>query len=58
MSWNKISTPIEGCFLIENPVFHDTRGEFSETYKLSTFTQLELPEMVQDNHLLTRRGGI
>jgi len=58
MSWNKTGTPIEGCYLIENPVFQDLRGEFSETYKLSVFRELGLPEMVQDNHLLTKRGGI
>jgi dTDP-4-dehydrorhamnose 3,5-epimerase len=58
MSWKKNVTDIEGCFLIEKPSFKDLRGEFSETYKKSEFEKLGLPAMVQDNHLVTTRGGV
>lgn len=58
MNWEKIETPIEGCFLIKNKTFSDSRGAFSETYKKSAFLELRLPEMVQDNHLITRKGGV
>ena len=58
MSWNKIDTEIEGCFLIEHASFKDSRGEFSETYKKSEFEHLGLSVMIQDNHLVTKRGGV
>ena len=58
MSWNVEETAIVGCFLISNPIFTDSRGAFSETYKESIFEQLGLPKMIQDNHLLTFKGGV
>jgi len=58
MSWQLNETEIEGCFLIKNPIFGDLRGSFSETYKKSLFKTLGLPEMNQDNHLVTISGGI
>jgi dTDP-4-dehydrorhamnose 3,5-epimerase len=58
MNWEMIETPIDGCFLIKNKSFSDLRGAFSETYKKSAFLELGLPEMVQDNHLITKMGGI
>jgi len=58
MSWELVETGIEGCFLVKNPVFADPRGAFSETYKKSLFATLGLPEMLQDNHLVTKAGGI
>jgi dTDP-4-dehydrorhamnose 3,5-epimerase len=58
MSWTIDKTDIEGCLLIKNPVFPDKRGSFSETYKKSLFIELGLPEMQQDNHLQTIKGGI
>lgn len=58
MNWILKKTLIEGCLLIVNPVFPDERGFFSETYKKSLFAELGLPEMKQDNHLLTRKGGV
>jgi dTDP-4-dehydrorhamnose 3,5-epimerase len=58
MSWQLTPTPIEGCFLVHVPKYADERGDFSETYKLSLFRSLNLPEMRQDNHLRTRKGGV
>lgn len=58
MNWEKIETPIFGCFLVKNPEFEDARGSFSETYKESLFHSMGLPTMKQDNHLVTLRGGI
>jgi dTDP-4-dehydrorhamnose 3,5-epimerase len=58
MSWELIETEIEDCFLVKNPSFSDLRGAFSETYKKSLFESIGLPEMLQDNHLVTKRGGI
>jgi dTDP-4-dehydrorhamnose 3,5-epimerase len=58
MSWKLTPTLIDGCFLVHAPKYEDERGNFSETYKLSLFKSLNLPEMLQDNHLFTRKGGI
>ena len=58
MSWKIDETPIDGCYLISNPIFTDSRGAFSETYKESVFEQIGLPKMIQDNHLLTFKGGV
>ena len=58
MSWERIDTSIDGCFLLRNPIFSDDRGSFSETYKESLFKSLGLPIMIQDNHLVTRKGGV
>ena len=58
MTWEKKETKIEGCFIFKNPHFSDDRGSFAETYKESLFHQLGLPIMRQDNHLVTKRGGI
>ena len=58
MNWKTQETEIEGCLLVSNPIFADSRGVFSETYKESVFESLGLPKMVQDNHLLTSIGGI
>jgi dTDP-4-dehydrorhamnose 3,5-epimerase len=58
MNWVKKETTIEGCFLVTPPKYSDNRGAFSETYKDSTFQELGLPKMVQDNLLLTAPGGV
>lgn len=58
MNWVKNETTIEGCFLVTPPKYSDNRGAFSETYKDSTFQELGLPKMVQDNLLLTAPGGV
>lgn len=58
MEWSFQESEVEGCSLISPPQFHDARGEFSETYKRSLFLKLGLPEMVQDNHLVTKQGGV
>lgn len=58
MKWEVIETEIEGCLLLNNPIFADSRGSFSETYKKSLFESMSLPIMNQDNHLITKRGGI
>jgi len=58
MSWTLEATEIQDCFLVQNKSFADPRGSFSETYKRSLFLELGLPEMLQDNHLETKSGGI
>ncbi len=58
MNWNLIDTAIEGCFLLDIPSFPDERGIFSETYKKSAFEKIGLPEMCQDNTVVTKTGGI
>src|SRR4051794_20877200 len=47
----RLDTRIDGPMLLKPKVFGDERGFFSETYRLSTFAALGIPEeMVQDNH--------
>lgn len=58
MSWELVKTEIDGCYLVNAPVYSDLRGSFSETYKRSLFRSMGLPEMMQDNHLVTKKGGI
>jgi dTDP-4-dehydrorhamnose 3,5-epimerase len=51
-----LPTRLDGPKLIEPTVFRDGRGFFHETYRLSEFAGLGIPEaMVQDNH---SRSGI
>lgn len=47
---------IEGPLLIKGRRFHDERGYFSETYNRAVFEELGLPDFVQDNLSLSKRG--
>ncbi len=47
---------IEGLLLLTSDVYKDDRGYFLETYKKSDFTELGLPEFVQDNFSYSKKG--
>ena len=53
---NKISTHIDGCFLIEPFIFRDHRGVFSEIYKNSKSDPLFKP--VQMNYSYSKKGTL
>lgn len=44
--------------IIKGKRFHDERGFFSETYKVSEFAELGLPTFVQDNMSESKKGVI
>ncbi len=53
----KVSTALEGAFIIEPDVFGDERGFFMETYSLKKFTDIGITtEFVQDNHSKSKAG--
>ena len=54
----KVSTcGIEGLFVIEPAVFHDTRGYFMETYNQNDFREAGLDMVfVQDNQSMSTKG--
>lgn len=54
----KVSTcGIEGLFVIEPAVFHDSRGYFMETYNQNDFKEAGLDMVfVQDNQSMSTRG--
>lgn len=54
----KVSTcGIEGLFVIEPAVFHDTRGYFMETYNQNDFKEAGLDMVfVQDNQSMSTKG--
>lgn len=55
--FKKISTGIEGLFIIEPTVFGDERGFFIETYNKNDFAEIGISdEFVQDNHSKSKRG--
>ncbi|MDO4690470.1 MAG: dTDP-4-dehydrorhamnose 3,5-epimerase [Fusobacterium sp.] len=55
--FKKISTGIEGLFIIEPTVFGDERGFFIETYNKNDFAEIGInDEFVQDNHSKSKRG--
>ncbi len=55
--FRKISTPIEGLFIIEPTVFGDERGFFMETYNKREFADIGIEcGFVQDNHSRSVRG--
>jgi len=47
---------IEGPLLIKGKRFHDERGFFSETYNERGFSELGLPQFVQDNLSRSKKG--
>ncbi len=53
----KISTSIEGLYIIEPRVFPDERGFFMESYNKRDFAEIGLTmEFVQDNHSRSKKG--
>lgn len=59
MSFNLLNTEIEEVKLIEPKKFPDNRGYFSETYKKSNFTEMDISENFnQDNHSFSIRGTL
>jgi len=53
----KISTPLDGVFVLEPRVFGDERGFFLESYNERVFAQLGIADkFVQDNHSSSRRN--
>lgn len=55
--FRKISTPIEGLFVIEPTLFGDDRGFFMEAYNKKEFTELGIEcDFVQDNHSRSVKG--
>lgn len=47
---------IEGPLLLQGTRHHDERGFFSETYQKENFREIGLPEFVQDNLSVSKRG--
>jgi dTDP-4-dehydrorhamnose 3,5-epimerase len=55
----KISTKLQGLYLIEPDVFGDNRGFFMESYSSSKFAELGVDHLfVQDNHSLSVEAGV
>ncbi len=53
----KVAIPLKDAVIIELRRFEDKRGFFLESFKKSTFLQLELPsEIVQENHSLSKKN--
>ena len=53
----KITTPIEGLFLIKLKIFHDERGFFTERFNHSEFSKLGFDyNFVQDNHSFSKKN--
>ena len=52
------STPLNGCFIIHDTIFEDTRGYFLEAFNQKKFADLTgyNTEFVQDNHSRSRKG--
>ena len=54
-----VKTKLEGVYVIEPPVFGDSRGFFMESYNKAKFQELGIElELVQDNHSLSTEAGI
>ncbi len=55
---NKISTSLDGVYVLEPKVFADERGFFMETYNKKSWLKLGLPdvEFIQDNHSKSSKG--
>ena len=55
----KISTPLEGVFVLEPRVFGDTRGFFMESYNERAMSEAGIPQrFVQDNHSYSTRNVV
>jgi len=56
---NKVSTALEGVFVLEPQVFGDARGFFLESYNEREFTKLGIAhKFVQDNHSYSSRNVV
>ena len=58
MNFEIEDTALPEIKIINGKRFNDERGFFTETYKLSSFTELGLPKFVQDNLSESRKGVI
>lgn len=58
MNFEIEDTALPEVKIIRGKRFHDERGFFSETYKVSDFTHLGLPPFVQDNMSESKKGVI
>ncbi|SHH27044.1 dTDP-4-dehydrorhamnose 3,5-epimerase [Thermosipho atlanticus] len=55
--FKKVSTPIEGLYIIEPTVFGDNRGFFMESWNKKEFSEIGLDiDFVQDNHSRSKKG--
>jgi len=55
----KISTPLEGVFVLEPKVFGDTRGFFMESYNERAMSEAGIHQrFVQDNHSYSTRNVV
>jgi dTDP-4-dehydrorhamnose 3,5-epimerase len=55
----KISTPLEGVFVLEPKVFGDTRGFFMESYNERALNEAGIHQrFVQDNHSYSTRNVV
>ncbi|OAS20515.1 dTDP-4-dehydrorhamnose 3,5-epimerase [Paenibacillus oryzisoli] len=55
----KISTKLQGLYLVEPDVFGDHRGFFMESYSSSKFAEVGVDHLfVQDNHSLSVEAGV
>ncbi|MDI9337298.1 MAG: dTDP-4-dehydrorhamnose 3,5-epimerase [Alphaproteobacteria bacterium] len=57
---NLISTPLKDCFILENKIFYDDRGFFTESYnknRLDTALEKDLV-FVQDNLSFSTKGTL
>lgn len=56
MSFTKIPTTLQDCFLIEPQIFGDARGFFMETYSTIEFEKIGIHvNFVQDNHSKSKK---
>lgn len=56
MSFQKIETSLQDCFLIEPQVFWDSRGFFMETYSSVEFEKIGIDTVfIQDNHSKSKK---
>ncbi|ONN27377.1 dTDP-4-dehydrorhamnose 3,5-epimerase [Thermosipho affectus] len=54
--FKKVSTPIEGLYIIEPTVFGDNRGFFMESWNKKEFSEIGLDiDFVQDNHSRSKK---
>jgi dTDP-4-dehydrorhamnose 3,5-epimerase len=55
------ATPLPGLpdvVLLRSTVHRDERGSFAERWRRSVYGALGLPDFVQDNHVVSRRGAL
>lgn len=56
--FEKIETPIPGCFIIRSKQFMDFRGSFEECMNVSDFRQLDLPTNWPQTNMSWSKEGI